>query len=529
MKKRIVSLILSFSLVFSLLSARLFSIATDSEYANAQKSLFTRSIDNKRGFIYDRNFQPLVNNETKKIICVKPTEDGYEVLKALKGKNFADETLGKGYFTTTQIDNSVKIKASESYRIFDCFERYGSSSALHLIGYLNSEGDGVCGIEKYFNTDLKKESGSLSLGYRASATGKMLINEPVEIRDNNYYSSGGIALTIDKEIQKITEKALANGNIDKGAAIILNPKTFEIIACASTPVFNRERLEEHLNDTDSPFINRAFTAFPIGSVFKPLTAAAAFENGITLPEFNCSGKIEKSNNLFRCNKKEGHGLLNFNEALSLSCNPYFIELGTKTGGEKILELARNFGFGKSTDLGNGFFTDSGALPDKKMLNSDAATGNFAFGQGYLSATPLQIAACFSVFANGGFYKEPSVIYGKVNSEGAFQKEEEGAPKRILSEVTCEKINAGLLMTAVSGTGTDAFSSLFSSCSETATAQSGQYNGDGTEIKYCWFVGFFPAENPKYTICILKENGSSGGSDGAPVFKEIAENILKIYS
>ena len=79
-------------------------------------------------------------------------------------------------------------------------------------------------------------------------------------------------------------------------------------------------------------------------------------------------------------------------------------------------------------------------------------------------------------------------------------------------------------TTTDGTGKTAFTSLFDSCTKTATAQSGQYDENGIEIKYCWFVGFFPIENPQYVICILKENGSSGGTDGAPVFKEISEKI-----
>ena len=79
-------------------------------------------------------------------------------------------------------------------------------------------------------------------------------------------------------------------------------------------------------------------------------------------------------------------------------------------------------------------------------------------------------------------------------------------------------------TTTEGTGKIAFSSLFNSCTKTATAQSGQYDKNGNEIKICWFTGFFPAENPKYTICVIKENGVSGGSDCGPVFKEISENI-----
>jgi cell division protein FtsI/penicillin-binding protein 2 len=98
-------------------------------------------------------------------------------------------------------------------------------------------------------------------------------------------------------------------------------------------------------------------------------------------------------------------------------------------------------------------------------------------------------------------------------------------ERIIEQSTCEVIKKGLEKTVTDGTGTSAKSELFECCAKTATAQSGQYDENGKEILYCWFSGFFPKENPQYTICIMKENGSSGGSDCGPVFKEIAENIL----
>lgn len=527
MKKRIISTVLIFSLAITGISARLFSISTNTQYASNDNSLFTRLIDERRGYIYDRNLKPLVNNEKRSILCAIPSKASYDIISEIKGEKYADETIGKRFFTTTEIDSDLNLPQSQYYKVFDGINRYGDSTALHLIGYVDSQSEGVCGIEKYFNDELKNSSGSLSISYSASATEKMLVNYDIEIRDNNYSSKNGIALTIDKNIQKVTENALKNGKIDKGAAIILDVNTFEILACASTPVYERDCIENYLESEDSPFINRALTAFPVGSVFKAVTAAAALECNIKLFDYTCNGAIEKSGNVFKCNKEEGHGKVTFNDALSLSCNPYFIELSTALGGEKLLRTAKLSGFGKSTDLGNGFYSDSGVLPDIKILNSEAAVGNFGFGQGYLTATPLQIAACFAVFANGGLYKQPTLYKGTVDSSGAFQGEISDSPKRIFKKETCKTINNALKETSISGTGKAAFSSLFSSCTKTATAQSGQYDKTGNEIKYCWFAGFFPAESPEYAICILKENGSSGGIDGAPVFKEIAEKIYNM--
>ncbi len=526
MKKRIISVAIIFAIAFSGISTRLFSIAINPQYASSEKSLRVRTIAEKRGFIYDRNLIPLTNSKTDRIACIIPSYESFNYLALLRGKDFAEKTLGNGYFTTISLEENEELPDSDLYKIFDVYERYSDPTALHILGYTDIDANGVCGVEKYFDNELKAFSGTLSVAYNASATEKMLTDFIIEIRDNNYYEKSGIVLTLDKEIQNITEKAIENGNISKGAAIVLDVKTSAILASASAPIFDRENIAEHLNSKDSPFINRAFTAFPVGSVFKPVTAVAAMEGNIPLFNFNCTGSIEKSNNIFNCNKKDGHGKINFNDAISLSCNPYFIELSTKVGADALLQTASNLGFGKSVDLGNGYLTDKGTLPDLKSLNSDAATGNLGFGQGYLTATPLQIAACFATFANGGIYNEPFLYKGKVNSAGAFQIEnaQNQNGQRVLNETTCQIINNALLQTTLKGTGIEAFSSLFNSATKTATAQSGQFDENGNEIKYCWFVGFFPYENPKYVICILKENGSSGGTDGAPVFKEIAEQI-----
>lgn len=527
MKKRLVSIIVIFSLLFSGICVRLYSIATNPIYANAQKSLRVRDIDYRRGFIYDRNLEPLTNNATRQVICLKPCEKSFQYLSELRGKQFATDTLGKGYFTTLALNNGEAPPTDSEYFTLDIYERYGDSLALHVIGYTDTDSNGVSGAEKYYNEELNETHGEISLTYQASATERMLTDFPVEIRDKGYYQKSGIALTLDRTIQSITETALVNGNINKGAAIVLDAKTSAILACASTPVFDRNNIEKSLSDENAPFINRAFSAYPVGSVFKSVTAASAIENNITPDNYYCSGSIEKSGNIFNCNKKEGHGSLDLKNALALSCNPYFINLGTTTGAEKLLNTAQKLGFGKVTDLGNGFLTDSGTLPDKSLLNSDAAVGNLSFGQGYLTATPLQIATCYAIFANGGIYNAPHIYSGKVNPDGSFSPERKTDGKRVLKAEICELIKKALLQTTSTGTGKSAFSSLFDSCTKTATAQSGRFDENGNEINYSWFVGFFPYDAPQYVICVIKENGSSGSTDGAPVYKEIAENIFII--
>lgn len=524
MKKRIISALLALIISITALCGKMFNIINNAEIANVQSHLRVRELSVKRGNIYDRNGELLVNSKSETLACFIPCNESALALKELRGDNHAEETVLKGYFTTVILEENERIKVSNNIKALKIYERYPDSIALHLLGYCNKEGTGVCGIEKYFEKEISAHNGTLSIAYSADALGRMLIGEGVEIRNDNYYSESGIALTLDKNIQAITENALINGKIDKGAAVVLDVKTSAILACASTPTYDRNNIEEYLNDENSPFLNRALCAFPVGSVFKTVTAAAAIENEIELKNYNCTGSIDKSGNLFHCNKEEGHGEIDFNTALAQSCNPYFIELSTLTGAKNLLTTARAFGFSKPTDLGNGFLSDSGTLPTIKELNSDAAIGNFGFGQGKLTATPLKIATCYATLANGGIYNEPFLFYGRVDTNGAFLPEGRNGGKRVLKESTCIRISQALLQTTLNGTGKNAYSSLFNACTKTATAQSGQFNKNGTEIKYCWLVGYFPYDNPKYVICILKENGSSGGTDGAPVFKEISEKI-----
>ncbi len=525
LKKRLVSALLIIIFSFTALAGKIYNISLNTDYVSVQPHIRVRELGNTKGTIYDRNGERLTNRKTKTVICAKPTAENAVIISNIKGKEFAKETVLKGYFTSFIVEDNINIKENGTIKTFEIYESYSDSVALHLLGYRDTDGNGVTGIEKYYQNEIDKHNGTLSVAYSADALGRMLVGENVEVRDNSYYSQGGIMLTLDREIQLITENALKNGNIDKGAAVVLDTSTSAILACTSTPVYERDNIENYLNSTDSPFLNRAFEAFPVGSVFKPVTAAVALESDIKLTNYYCKGYIEKSGNKFNCNKLEGHGKIDFDTAIAMSCNPYFIELSTQIGAKKLLNTAKKLGFGKSIDLGNGFLTSSGTLPDIKELNSDAAVGNLGFGQGKLTASPLQIAACFASIANGGIYNTPYIYKGTVNENGSLTPTIENTGERVLNKNTCNVIKKAMLKTTKDGTGTSAFSSLFNACTKTATAQSGQYDENGVEIKYCWFAGFFPAENPRYVICILKENGSSGGTDGAPVFKEISEKIF----
>ena len=524
MKKRIIALTLIMFLAFSSLSFRIYLLGVKNIYSvSTTNTLKTNTIAKTRGNVYDRNLNKITNSEEKYIACIKPTAKGFLESEKLTNRNTINEELKKGHLVTTPVPSYNFFEKSNDILTLTTFERYDKNSLCHILGYCSND-KGMYGIEKYYNDILERTSGSLSLRYHCDALGRVLNGEAVEVYNDNYNNKSGIVLTIDKDIQKIVENALINHNIDVGCSIVLDSNTSEILACASTPVIDRSNLNNSLQNENSPFINRAFSGYAAGSVFKVVTAISAIENNKDNLIYECKGNITKSDNIFNCSKKEGHGEMDLKSATTFSCNPYFIELSSIVGAEDLVKTATELGFNKATDFGNGYFTDKGNLPDIKELNSSAALGNLGFGQGSLLATPLQMANCYAVIANGGYYNEPTLIKGYIDENEKFTSGSKQTSKKILKTETCDILKECLLNVVKEGTGKSAFTSLFLSCGKTATAESGQYDKNGVEIKHSWYVGFFPYENPQYVICIMKENGISGGIDCAPAFKEVAEGI-----
>ena len=527
LKNKIAASAVCWLLIIGLLSARLYYLARPgSEYADVQVSARAVEIASSRGFIYDRNLMPLTYTKKVYKTCIRPSPAALIKIRNIITDGNVLNTLKKGNLAVYSSDSQLNLKNDDDILNLSLFERYSGESLCHLTGFVSGSGKGIGGIEEAFDKYLKSADGKIEAIYHTDALGRLLLNEPIEIRDTNFFSKKGVVITVDGKIQTITENALKDSDIDMGAAVVLSAENAEIIACVSVPAFNRKDIRENITDKNSPFINRAFTAFSVGSVFKAVTAAAALENGIKINEFSCGGKITESGTVFNCSKRDGHGNLNLTGALALSCNPYFIELAVKTGAENIIKTAKKLGFGRKTVLYGSLVSDTGNLPSKSSVDSAAALGNLGFGQGELLATPLQIAACYAAIANGGIYNEPSLIKGFIDKDGRFSEYNQTAEngQRVLSAETCTELEQGLYECVKNGTGKNAYSPFFEACGKTATAQTGRYNEDNSEVLISWFCGYFPKDNPKYVICIMKENGASGSSDDAPVFKEIAQNI-----
>lgn len=183
-----------------------------------------------------------------------------------------------------------------------------------------------------------------------------------------------------------------------------------------------------LKDERKPLINRALMPYCVGSSFKLAVAAAALEQGIP-PSFSvdCVGGTTVAGRIFYCHNHAGHRQTNLRRAIEQSCNPYFIKLGQKAGAQALLGMAQALGFGQETVLAEGITARQGTLPSLEELSSPHELANFSFGQGKLTATPVQVAAMVSAVANGGLAVSPKLVLGSTTDGSTLEPQQQTAP------------------------------------------------------------------------------------------------------
>jgi len=437
--------------------------------------------------------------------------------------NEIKERMKSGNAVTLNI-GSAQIDENEDAIMCKHYIRYSNSQlARHIIGYTDSDNRGVSGIEKSFN-DILYTGKSSCIRFSSDANGRIISGSKTE-GQNFDIPTGAVYLTVDKNFQKVTEQALDIYGVKEGGAVVADIKTGAIRAIASRPDFDSDNLADYLNDEGAPLVNRALNAYAVGSVFKAAVAAAALEHGIDDFYYTCNGTCNVDGTVFGCNNRKPHGELNMQKALECSCNTYFIKLAQEIGSEQLLETVEKLGFGQEIKLADELIAKSGQLPSKESLKNSGSLANFSFGQGDFTATMLQMVQLFSAIANGGKYVTPYLVEKTVTSEGEENGHKEQYPVYALSEYTSKRLTA--MLTSVVENGNAKLAKLengISAAGKTATAQTGAYGKNGVEICNTWFCGFFPADNPNYVIVILKQGGSSGAEDCAPVFKAVADRI-----
>ena len=545
-QKRLKTLGILFILFFAVILVRLFWIQVVKN-----ESYLTRAADQRqyefqsslaRGQIFDRNMIPFTDRELKKFIAITEyvTDESAtaEVVARAAGAT-KEEVLEM----IKNISEPVEIKAKEfSNKDIEAIEngmvkgvsilekkvRYSNESlARHVIGYINkSDLNGIIGIEKSMNNILAQDGGERivaivdshknvipSLGFRK-----------VEIKGEN--QKLGLKLTLDFHIQKIAESVLKNNNIN-GSVVIMDVKTGDILAMASTPDFDQNNVGDYLNSKKDELMNKAISAYNLGSIFKTVVAAAAIENNLVTEDetFICEGQIEANNNIIKCASYSSHEnrLITFKEAFALSCNTTFVKVGTRVGAEKILEMAKNMGF--SEKQCNELLEEKpGYLPSVR----EDGIGNISIGQGKILVTPLQVTTMMAAIANNGVKNMPEIIDSVVDSESGkiVQPLTKSKPTLILNISTVNLLKEMLHDVTIVGTGKQANLDDFGGSSgKTSSAETGIKSG---EIVQGWFAGFVPSSKPKYAITVFVYDGKAGGKVAAPIFREIAYKIFTQY-
>lgn len=512
------------------ISLRLYVLCTrGTEYVGSVKHSFTIDIDDVRGEILDCRGERLTDSDFTYIAAAKPTQRAAAGLEGLlESGEFRQlsEKMQKGNAVSADIGRNC-ILNNDDIAVVKKEMRYTSAQpARHLIGYLDSGGRGVTGIEKSFD-EILYTGKRKQVRFSADACGRIISGDSIQLVNTNI-KKGSVTLTIDKNLQMIAENALDSCNIECGGAVILDAESSAIRAMVSRPDYDVNNLAEYITSEKSPLVNRGLEAFAVGSVFKIVVSAAAIESGTDEFYYTCSGSCKVNGIEFHCNNHKAHGELNMQKALECSCNTYFINLAQKTGAKKLIETAKALGFGQDIVLADGIESKQGVLPDINELNNPGQLANFSFGQGSFTATMLQIGQMVTAVACKGKYHVPYLIEGTRTADGQIQKHRQKYPVNALSTGTSERLSEMLVSVVENGNAKKAkLNNEIKAAGKTATAQTGRFYSNGNEICNTWFCGFFPADKPEYVIVILKQGGSSGAEDCAPVFKRIADRICTL--
>jgi penicillin-binding protein 2 len=426
------------------------------------------------------------------------------------------------------------------------------SLAAHLLGYMGRiEQDeraewvakGYSGDELVGKASLERWGEPYLVGQRG---GTLVVLTPAgrqlaTIKEQPASQSRSIYTTLDQRLQQVAEATLGD---ERGAIVALDPNTGQILAMASRPTFDpnmfvtgmdSERWQALVSDASRPLVNRATQGtYPPGSVFKIVTMAAALEEGELTPgsTFNCPGIwYGLGQDLpMTCWLERGHGQVDLVQALTVSCDVTFYELGKRLyelDPNLLPRYARLFGLGAPIGLEVAEEV-AGLVPDHDWKIAELGEGwflgdsvNLAIGQGYLLVTPLQVATMVGAVGNGGTLYRPQLVL-KVSAsseepEQVFEPQELG--RLPLKPETLSAIQEGLLGVATSpgGTAYQAFEGMdVAVAGKTGTAE----NPDGDP--HAWFAGYAPAEDPQIAMVVLIENGGEGSQVAAPLFRQVVE-------
>lgn len=515
--------------------------------------------------------------DARKIMAIRyeASQKGYSSTKAIRiADNISREAVAE--FSESS-DKFVGINI-----VVEPVRQYTSGSlASHILGYagkINSQeyeqrkstygsNDiiGKTGIEYVFEEYLKGKNGTKQIDMAVDGT------TTAEYVSKEATAGSDVVLTIDANLQKVTEDALASNiqkiasggfgkayNAKAGACVVMNVNSGEVLAMASYPNYDpsdfvggisTEAWNNYTNNAAKPLVDKAIqNSYSPGSTYKMVTAIAGLESGaINLnTKINDTGVYKKYGISMNCwyytDYHRGHGYLNVSEAIEKSCNYFFYETGDRMGIDKLAEFARYFGLGTKTGIELQGET-AGVLADreaKKQKHPDdqnwnpGNTLNASIGQGDNEFSPLQMARYISMLANGGHKIDVSIVKTIRNSDGSEASREEinkFVNKKLgLEEDTQEEkqlnqnyLNAVLqgMKSVTSDTGGTAYV-RFKDFNISVGGKTGSAEAPNNQV-HAWFVGFAPFENPEIAIVVMVENGGHGNYTA-----EVVRDIMGEY-
>ena len=553
---RIVTLMGFFLVLFVALITRAFQLQVLSGEAlkniASRQHTTTLQIQPERGIIFDRNGEKLAASVLTDSVCADPSKirnpkdtaeqlagiievDKNTILKKISAsKNFCwlarripPEQASK--VEALNIDGIFLIK--EPKRFYPNGELAG-----HLIGFVGLDSIGLEGLELKYDEYLKGTPEKVA--WTRDAKGKRLYPRIERVAAVDDRASYNLILTIDSRIQHLVETQLKEAVRDKGAkggyAMVMDPKTGEILALANEPSFDPNLFAQ---GNPSRGKNKLITdCYDPGSIFKPFLVAAALEEKVIkdTDRFYCeNGHYAIADRVIHEAQRKRHGTLTVREILKYSSNIGSVKISERLGKEKFYHYITKFGFGSKTGIDLPGESPGLLRHYKDWTRVDAST--IAFGQG-ISITGIQAMTALSAIANEGVMMKPFIIRGIVDKRGQVMKEyRPQIVRRVISPATAKKLTSILtdVVGAEDGTGKKARIENVNVAGKTGTSQKFDFARRvfSSERVRTAFMGFFPAEAPQVVMIVVLDEPQRdkwGGVASAPVFKRIGEQMLTCF-
>ena len=511
-----------------------------------------RARQSPRGKILDRNGRELAISRMAKSLVINPSkvkpEDREnlvaqlsEILK-LKPEEIREDIDTGGVFVYVkrrlEVDEENAIKELKEANEYECLElhdevkRYYPNDMLaaNVLGFIGTDDKGLAGMEQYADELLKGEAQEADL--IIDMRGRPIFDSIFSAAQQRYKgdNSKNITLTIDSTMQFIVEqsldKAMADNNPKAVTAVVMDPRTGDVLAMASRPSYNPNKFWQA---NDEAWRNRAISSvYEPGSTFKAMVAGTALQEGVVAPNmtFYDPGHIDVSEKRIQNWNGESFGNVTFTDIVKNSINTCFAQIGLWLGGEKLNEYAEKFGFGQATGIelpGE----ESGILfaNPKEMVSSDVAT--MAIGHS-IAVTPLQLVTAMSAVANDGVLLKPHIIKQITNADGSVYKEYGREEVHRVIDSATDKTLVGLLEQVVAtGGGSKAAVKGYRIAGKTGTAQKiNEHTSGYMEGRYiASFCGFAPVENPELVVLVVIDDPSAGSFYGGQIAAPVARDIF----